>query len=296
MPRTASALAPLIPLPLPTAWDADRAQVQRELSDLLTAAGPRHGTVNGAVNGAVNPVQACMEYVTLGEGQRIRPLLAIRVGRLCGAPEPLVTRAAAAIEILHCASLIVDDLPAMDNANERRGKPAAHVAFGEPAAVLAAFGMVALAARAITEQPCADRFLPAQRRLQQALLKTLDCCSLIGGQMMDIELTGARRESKREAMNELKTTPLFLLAMEAGAAYADTPPYPLLKRFGREYGAAFQLTDDYLDGELTDRPRLHRQYDITGECLAPFGHAGQPLRQLVDYLEERAAAQDRRHR
>lgn len=266
-----------------TPWNADRALVQAEMRELLGG----HGK---------NPVQACMEYVALGDGQRMRPLLALRVGRLCGAPEPLVLRAAAAIEILHCASLIVDDLPAMDNDSERRGKPAAHVAFGEPAALLASFGMVALAARCVTEQPCAERYWHGQRRFQHSLLKTLDCASLIGGQMMDVELTGAQREAKREAMNELKTTPLFLLAIEAGTAYADTPPYPLLKRFGREFGAAFQLTDDYLDGELTHRSRLDRQYDVTRECLAPFGPAGAPLGELVDYLEARADAQDSRHR
>jgi geranylgeranyl pyrophosphate synthase len=283
MPRIASALAPTVPLPVSSAWDADRHEIQCELRDLLASGGR-------------NPVSACMEYVTLGDGQRIRPLLALRVGRLCGAPEPLVLRAAAAIEILHCASLIVDDLPAMDNSAERRGKPSAHVAFGEPAALLASFSMVALAARSITEQPCSERYLAGQRRFQHALLRTLDCASLVGGQMMDVELTGDHRETKREAMNELKTTPLFLLAIEAGTAYADTPPYPLLKHFGREFGAAFQLTDDYLDGELSDRSRLHRQYELTRQCLAPFGSQGHALGELVDYLEERAAAQDRRHR
>jgi len=294
MPRTASALASSLPLPPPdaslprdSAWLSDRALVERELREVLAAR-------------AHNPVQACIEYVTLGGGQRIRPLLALRVGRLCGAPEPLVLRAAAATEILHCASLVVDDLPAMDNSMERRGKPAAHVAFGEPAALLAAFGMVALAARCVIDQPCPVRVQGGQRKFQQALLRTLDCASLIGGQMMDVQLTGqhreADREAQREAMNELKTTPLFLLAIEAGTAYADAPPYPLLKRFGREYGAAFQLTDDYLDGELTDRSRLHRQFEITRECLAPFGSAGDGLRELVDYLQERSEAQDRRHR
>lgn len=284
MPRAASALAQIAPPPVPNAWDTDRMMIQRELRDLLSAGGGK------------NPVQSCMEYVTLGEGQRIRPLLALRVGRLCGAPEPLVLRAAAAIEILHSASLIVDDLPAMDNDSERRGKPSAHVAFGEPAALLAAFGMVALAARCVTEQPCAERFFAGQRRFQHALLRTLDCASLIGGQMMDVELTGDHRETQREAMNDLKTTPLFLLAIEAGTVYADAPSYPLLKHFGREFGAAFQLTDDYLDGELTDRSRLDRQFNLTRHCLAPFGSAGDALGELVGYLEARADAQDRRHR
>lgn len=284
MPRLATATHPAcVPPPGPALWEVDRAEIECELRKVLVSSAPS------------NPVHACMEYAVLGEAQRVRPLLALRVGRMCGAKEDLVLRAAAAVEILHSASLIVDDLPSMDNEATRRGKPAAHVAFGEPTALLAAFGLVALAARSVTEQSCAKHLAASQRRFQHALLRTLDCASLIGGQLMDLELTGARREADREAMNELKTVPLFLLAVEAGTAYADSAD-PLLKRFGREYGVAFQLTDDYLDGELPDRSRLGRQFDLTRECLAPFGAGAQPLAELVDYLAERAAAQDRRNR
>jgi geranylgeranyl diphosphate synthase, type II len=285
MPRLATATySSAIPQSAPALWELDRAEIERELGEVLHSTAP------------ANPVQACMEYAVLGEAQRVRPLLAVRVGRICGAKEDLVLRAAAAVEILHSASLIVDDLPSMDNEAMRRGQPAAHVAFGEPTALLAAFGLVALAARSVTEQPCAKHLMAGQRRFQHALLRTLDCASLIGGQLMDLQLTGARREADREAMNELKTVPLFLLAVEAGTAYADSASYPLLKRFGREYGVAFQLTDDYLDGELKDRSRLSRQFDLTRECLAPFGAGAQPLAELLEYLEGRAAAQDRRHR
>ena len=285
MPRSATVSSlSRIPLPPPSLWALDRLEIERELVSLLRAP-------QGA-----NSVHACMEYSVLGEAQRIRPLLALRVGRLCASEGELVLRAAAAVELLHSASLIVDDLPCMDNEALRRGKPAAHVAFGESTALLAAFGLVALAARSVTEQPCPRDLMSGQRHFQHALLRTLDCCSLIGGQLMDLQLTGARREASREAMNELKTVPLFLLAMEAGAAYAESPPYPMLKRFGRDYGVAFQLTDDYLDGELKDRSRLSRQFDLTRERLAPFGAGAHSLAELVGYLEERASAQDRRHR
>lgn len=287
MPRTMMATSPfshLIPMPVVGLWDFDRHLIERELRETLASAAGQ------------NPVHSCMEYAVLGQAQRIRPLLAVRVGRLCGAPEELVLRAAAAVEILHSASLVVDDLPSMDDEQTRRGRPAAHLAFGEPTALLAAFGLVALAARSVIEQPCAKRYVAGQRHFQHALLRTLDCCSLIGGQSLDLQLTGDHREAGRDAMNELKTVPLFLLAIEAGTAYAAAPSYPLLKRFGREYGVAFQLTDDYLDGELKDRSRLSRQFDLTRECLAPFGTGADPLAELLDYLEKRAAAQDRRHR
>lgn len=237
-----------------------------------------------------------MEYAVLGQGQRIRPLLALRVGEICGSPEALTLRAACAAEIIHCASLVVDDLPSMDNEKLRRGKPTAHVAYGEPTALLAAFGLVALAARSVTEQSAPERYWAAQRRYQHSVLRTLDCSSLIAGQIMDLESSGSHREERRDQINELKTGPLFMLAIEAGTAYADTPPYPLLNRFGREFGALFQLTDDYLDGELFDRDRLDLQFRITHDCLTPFGSAGNPLRELVEWLEQRAAQQDRRHR
>lgn len=247
-------------------------------------------------HGDASPVHRCMEYATLGAGQRIRPMLAVRMGRLCQAPADLVLRGAVATELIHCASLIVDDLPCMDNEQMRRGRPSAHVAFGEPTALLAAFGLVAMAARSILEQPALERYCATQRRLASAVLKTLDCASLIGGQSLDLELTGARRDSKRAQMNELKTTPLFLLAVEAGTAYAEAPSYPLLRRFGREFGNAFQLTDDYLDGELADRAVLDRQFEAARGWIEPFGAPAQPLSELIDYLNVRSQEKDRSHR
>lgn len=280
---SSTALAPIPAPPWESALNLDRSRIEQELRLVLG-------------HGDASPVHRCMEYAALGAGQRIRPILAMRVGRLCKAPSDLVLRGAVATELIHCASLIVDDLPCMDNEQERRGRPAAHIAFGESTAVLAAFSMVALAARSVLEQPALERYCPHQRRLATAVLKTLDCSALVGGQSLDLELTGAHRESHRAQMNELKTTPLFLLAVEAGTAYAEAPSYPLLRRFGREFGNAFQLTDDYLDGELSDRHVLERQYEEARGWIEPFGPTGAPLGELIDYLHARSQEKDRSHR
>lgn len=235
-----------------------------------------------------------MDYAVMGEAQRLRPLLAIRAGRLLGSDEALTLRAAAATELLHCASLIVDDLPCMDNDATRRNLPSAHIAYGESTALLPAFGLVALAARTVIEQECEERHWSGQRRFQVALLRTLDCTSLIGGQVMDLELSGTRREQCRDMLNDLKTVPLFSLSIQAAASYAPGPPQGSLKCFGRNYGVALQMTDDYLDGEVLDIVPLVEQLAVTKDCLAPYGPAARPLQELVEYLHARA--QDYRHR
>lgn len=247
---------------------------------------------------ASSPVSACMEYAVLGAAQRLRPLLTLRTAKLAGGQAGLTLRAAAAIELLHCASLIVDDLPCMDDDESRRNRPSAHVAYGESTALLAAFGLVALAARTVIEQEATEPYWAGQRRFQIALLRTLDCASLIGGQVMDLELAGDRREQCRDLLNEMKTVPLFLLAIEGGVAYAPIRPesgaYSPLRNFGRQFGVALQMTDDYLDGEASEFAPLERQLGAARDCLNPFGAAASPLVELVEYLHVRA--QDHRHR
>ncbi len=260
---------------------SDRALVERELQAILPTP-------------TASPVSACMEYAVMGEGQRLRPLLAIRSGNLLGSEGALTLRAAAATELLHCASLIVDDLPCMDNDATRRNRPSAHIAYGESTALLAAFGLVALAARTVIEQEASEAFWGGQRRFQISLLSTLDCASLIGGQVMDLELSGVRREQCRDLLNDLKTVPLFVLSVEAAVAYAPSSVHAGLKQFGRHFGVALQMADDYLDGEAPEIGPLEGQLALTKDCLAPYGAAARPLEDLVEYLHARA--QDYRYR
>jgi len=237
-----------------------------------------------------NPVPRAMEYAVMGQAQRFRPILSLRVARMLGCETDHTLRAAAAVEIIHSASLIIDDLPCMDNEATRRGLPSVHIQFGEPTAILAGFSMVALAARMVMEASASDVECMRLRRFQMALLKTLDCSSLVGGQSLDLLLTGSERDQMRHHVNDLKTVPLFQLAVEAGCVSNPGGVPPELESFGRQFGKAFQLTDDLLDGELQDRKILDDTYEQCRASLLPFGAHAEPLHDLVEFLAQRSRA------
>ncbi|MDX2152928.1 MAG: polyprenyl synthetase family protein [Bryobacteraceae bacterium] len=277
-------MAITVPLPKITGIPADRERIEAKLSELLSGRTMPEG----------GPVHEAMRYAVLGGGQRIRPLLALRVAQLAGADPKPALEAAAAVELIHCASLIVDDLPCMDDEQWRRESPTVHVAFGEATAVLAAFGLVALAGRSIVEDALDCRHLRERIAFQTLLLRCLDCSGLIAGQAMDLQLQGQRREQERTQLTELKTVPLFLLAARAGLAFAGAGEQQEreVMRFAREYGIAFQMADDYLDGELSDLDYLNAQYERTRAVMRSFGRRGRPLMELVDYLHARTSQKD----
>ncbi len=257
----------------------DRCVVDTNLLQLLA---DQSRYVDGVVHDA-------MRYAVLGPAQRIRPILALRVARVIDAPVDLTVRAALSLELLHCASLIVDDLPCMDDSPMRRGQPSLHVKFGEATAVLAAFGLVALAARTLVEPECAPSYNLIQ--FQIALLRSLDCAGLIAGQALDLRLAGQSGAAPQPDISELKTVPLFMLAISAGSLSVDLNPNEkaLLNGFGREFGLAFQMTDDVLDGEPADLSLLDDKLTTLRATIAPFGPASRELEDLVDYLHARVA-------
>lgn len=271
---------------VPASYETDRQQIEEFLAQILPPATPQQGAC---------PIPAAILHSVFGDAQRIRPILALRVARLLGAQSDHARRAAAAVEILHSASLIVDDLPCMDNEAIRRGRPSVHIEFGEATAMLAAFSMVALAARIVIEAAAGPEQFERTRRFQLALLNTLDVASLVGGQSLDLALYGEAREAQREHMNDLKTVPLFNLAVEAGCVSHPGGIPAELESFGRRFGLAFQMTDDYLDGELSSLPGLLEQYERCREPLHSFGSAAHPLLELVDYLQQRAQAKNYRN-
>jgi geranylgeranyl pyrophosphate synthase len=267
------------PALLPDLLERDRARIDGELRRMLSPGGrPK------------SPVREAMRYAVLGRGQRVRPILAVRVARLAGSDNELTMRAAAAVEVLHCASLVVDDLPCMDNEDFRRGRPTTHKVHGEFTALLASFGLVSLSARAVVEQRCSPTEMSALIRFQIELLKVLDASGLCEGQDLDLRLTGDERERLRARMIELKTVPLFVLAAQAGLMFTDpgTLPARTLRRFAREYGLAFQIVDDYLDGECTEYATVDAQLKRCLETLAPLAPAAGPLEEMVDYLYARS--------
>lgn len=225
-----------------------------------------------------------MRYAVFGGGQRVRPLLSLRIARVLDSETPAVLRAASCAELVHCASLIVDDLPCMDDSPTRRGLPATHVQFGESTAILAAFSLVALAARSTAALP----------RFQRNLLGVLDPGSLIRGQALDLESPAPARSA---LITELKTVPLFELAVEAGGV--SSSQYDRreqeLRRFARAFGLAFQMVDDYLDRDTEDPEPALDQLARARNAADELGPRGHHLLELVNYLDVKLS-EDRSHR
>ena len=262
---------------------SDRLRIEEQLESLLPPlASPR-------------PVSKAMRYAVFGSGQRLRPIVSLRVAVMLGAASPLSLRAAAAVEFLHCASLIVDDLPCMDDDPFRRGRPSVHVAFGEANALLAAFSLVALAARSVVDLRCHPRELSRLLDFQVRLLSTLDSDGMIAGQSLDLILHDGEREANRVQLAALKTVPLFDLAVRAGSLFArvSSAEERCLAAFGRDIGIAYQMRDDFADGEIHASPSAGERFERARESLAPFGRRAAGLLDLLDHLN---AETNRRHR
>ncbi len=181
----------------------------------------------------------------------------------------------------------------MDDAPMRRNRPSVHVKYGEANAILAAFAMVALAARSAVDPVVASGNRRPLEQFQRTLLAVLDAGSLIQGQAMDLECATPACSS---IITELKTVPLFELAVDAGgvSAPAFKADQPALRKFAWHFGRAFQLVDDYLDGDIAEREPAEAEMLEVCSAAARFG-SNNPLFELVDYLNEKLS-EDRSHR
>jgi geranylgeranyl diphosphate synthase, type II len=178
-----------------------------------------------------------MRYALAGGGKRIRPVLCLATAEAAGGEVEQALPAAAALELVHSFSLVHDDLPAMDDDAERRGRPTAHVRFGEASAILAGD---ALLAEAFT---LALRY-PGNDVAREVALAT---SGMIGGQYLDID--GTRRD--RAELNRLKTGRLFEASvvcglLTAGVQREEQEPW---RAFGTDYGFLYQIVDDLLDDD-----------------------------------------------
>lgn len=193
-----------------------------------------------------------MRYSLLAGGKRLRPALCLSCAMACaenadsGLGEAVLPFAAG-LEMIHTYSLIHDDLPAMDDDDLRRGRPACHKAFGEATALLAGDALLADAFGFMARAP-----LPADR-VREALRLAADAAGsagMAGGQMLDLEAEGhLPDEAGLARLNALKTGALIRAACECGAvlAGADADRRLAVRRYGEEFGIAFQVTDDILD-------------------------------------------------
>jgi farnesyl diphosphate synthase len=207
-----------------------------------------------------------MRYAALGGGKRLRPFLVLETGRLFGADPAQTLRVAAAVEMVHSYSLVHDDLPAMDDAAMRRGRPSCHAAFDEATAILAGDALLTLAFELLAApEPIADAGV--RTRLVTGLARSAGPVGMVGGQMIDL---GA--EGQVLGLDELgdlqarKTGALIRFACEAGAIVGGAPAdaFRAIGCYGAALGRAFQVGDDLLDA-LGDADRTGKDAGLDAE-------------------------------
>ena len=239
-----------------------------------------------------------MRYSLLAPGKRLRPILALAAAEAVGAhaDEPLRI-AAGSVELVHCYSLIHDDLPAMDDDDMRRGRPTSHKAFGEATAILAGDALLTLAfewlADAAKLANAPGRYLPAIA----ALARGAGVSGMVRGQARDTLATPPTTLEAVERLHVEKTGALFRAAVEIGGAAAGANPAQMaaLGQFGDCYGVAFQHADDHDDREHATfarqaRGRIHELVSQAAAVLDDFGGRAAPLRALAWKLDASAGA------
>jgi farnesyl diphosphate synthase len=228
-----------------------------DLLDRLLSAAPAAGEL-------ARPARLieAMRYSSLGGGKRFRPFLVVECAALFEVPRQQSLMAGAALECVHCYSLVHDDLPAMDNDDLRRGQPTAHKAYDEATAILVGDGLLTFAFEILSRtQTHPD---PGVRiELVGALARASGLGGMVGGQMLDLAAegrfagNGKQRVAQRlgeddvRTLQAMKTGALLRFACEAGGMLGSATPQQrkALERYGSAVGQAFQIADDLLDLE-----------------------------------------------
>ena len=191
-----------------------------------------------------------MRYAVFGGGKRVRPVLARAACRAAGGDPEAILEAACALEMVHTYSLIHDDLPALDDDTLRRGRATVHVAFDEALAILAGDALLTGAFEVLARYPEEDRFAARRARACRLVAEAIGSRGMVGGQVEDLEATGAVPDAARlERIHGAKTGALLGAAVELGAllAGAEEARVAAFAGFGRRLGLLFQIADDILD-------------------------------------------------
>ncbi|HLY81285.1 MAG TPA: polyprenyl synthetase family protein, partial [Caulobacteraceae bacterium] len=217
--------------------EALRLHVDRRLAELIPAPAEEPGRLGEAAH-----------YALLAPGKRFRPLLTLLTAEAFGSPIARALDVACAMEMVHAASLVLDDLPSMDDARLRRGRPTTHRVYGEADAILASVGLLTRAFGVIAAADC----LPAEHRseLVMSLAEAVGFNGLVAGQALDLaERNRPRTVAELDALNHRKTGVLMMAAAEAGALIGGADPAARreLGEFARRIGLAFQIRDDLID-------------------------------------------------
>jgi len=234
-------------------FSARLSMVAREIEQLLghlLSATPARGEI-----ARPRRLIEAMRYATLGGGKRLRPLLVIESGALFGVPRKRALMAGAAIECVHCYSLVHDDLPAMDDDAMRRGKPTVHRKFDEATAILSGDSLLTFAFDLLSRPETHPD--PAVRiALVAGLAAAAGLGGMTGGQMLDLSAEGrygtaTLSEAQVVTLDSMKTGALIRFACLTGAILGQAPraAHAALGRYGRALGQAFQIADDLLDVE-----------------------------------------------
>ena len=281
-------------------------EVEAVMSDLL------------AFNGAdARTVIDAMRYSALGQGKRLRPFFVTESAGLFGVDRAHALRAGAALECIHCYSLVHDDLPAMDDDDLRRGKPTTHIAFSEATAILAGDGLLTHAFQ-IMSAPETHPDPQVRCELVAMLAHASGAEGMVGGQMLDLEAEAREATTLEETitLQSLKTGALFRFSCEAGAVLgkAGASDREALRTYADRIGLAFQIADDLLDAESTAeqlgkrtqkdadagkatfidllgldgaRARAHEIADEACAALEPYGDAADNLKHAARFIVER---------
>ena len=268
--------------------------------------------------GAPERIVAAMRHAALGGGKRLRPFLVIEAAGLFDVAAEIAADAAAALECVHCYSLVHDDLPAMDNDDLRRGRPTVHKAFDEWTAILAGDGLLTLAFEVL-----AGLAAPGGPATNAALIASLARAAgpagMVGGQCLDLQADKLALPAQPDAahvgrLQLMKTGAIIRSACEFGAilGQAGESDRRALEAYGERLGVAFQIADDLLDVEGdaaamgkaarkdaakatlhaatsidTARQRLAALAAEAVAALAPFGRRADALREAVAFTVER---------
>lgn len=288
-----------------------------DLLDHLTAPAPIQGELDRP-----RRLLKAMRYASLGGGKRFRPFLVVESAALFGVPRIHALMTGAALEYVHCYSLVHDDLPAMDNDDLRRGRPTLHKAFDDATAILAGDGLLTFAFDILSRPETHPK--PSVRiDLVLALARAAGLGGMVGGQMLDLAAEGRFADvSRPRELNEvatlqaMKTGALIRFGCVAGAILgeADRDRFAALERYGNAIGQAFQIADDLLDvegdaatvgkqtgkdaaagkatvvavlGVVKSKARLAALVADAEAALAPFGPDAAVLKAAAHFVAER---------
>jgi len=292
---------------------------RRDMSAFLEYLARARSRVDDALDRTVAPLgtppptlHRGMRYSLLAPGKRLRGCLVLASAELCRGEAEVALPLACAVELVHACSLVLDDLPCMDNASLRRGRAVLHAEVGEANAILSSVALLTLAFDKVQQAALRPRVaVTATRRLAAAI----GADGLIGGQVADLESTGRGLDLEAlEFIHSHKTGALFTAAAELGgmAAGAGERELRALQRFAKNLGLAYQITDDLLDfsgdpsvtGKDAGRDREKTTFvDISGihgaqrlvdelidasiSALKPFGRRAEVLVAFAELVRAR---------